>query len=499
LREFKAPNICGIDCKNEDIFLLIEQELDKENSVTQNESTNWNFVISSCEELLSNRTKDLKIATWWLFAKYKLQSINGLLYGLNTYISLIEIFMVDIFPISRKSRTNILNWLEINLSNQILKNEDNLKSIKNNKEINSLFKHLDKVIKNMTNEDKNNFKKIILISEPKEDENIITEVLKPQDKVEPQRELILEKTSIQEFVNEINSDSDAIKILRNLKKNASLLADFYRKKNFSDLRALRITRFLSWFDIEGLPFSNGKKTSLYPPSDTDLDLLGELFKNKKYDETLYLVEEILEVCPFWFDGHYYAFNVLEETNNFNSANEIKNSFISFIKSNEGILNLYFINDTPFASVKTKKWIESEIIQNDEIKLETNEKEKTEIDNFIKEVHKLAEIGKIKEAIEMFQIKHSISSNMEEKFNWRLKQSEFSIEYEKKEIALALLEELEKDVDKYNLIEWNPKLASKVYFLMLNNFTNLDIHIDKINLIYKNLCKTDVNSAFEIKI
>lgn len=284
-----------------------------------------------------------------------------------------------------------------------------------------------------------------------------------------------------------------------MKKNASLLGDFYRKKDFSDLRALKITRFLSWFDIDGLPFSNGKKTSLYPPSDIDLDLLEELYKNKKYDETLCLVEEILEVCPFWFDGHYYAFNILTETKNFNCANEVKNSFVSFLKNNEGILNLYFLNDTPFASIKTKKWIESEINQNNEIKPDTNEKNNDVIDDFLKKIYELAEQGKIKEALELFQMKYFISSNMEEKFNWRLKQSEFSIEYEKKDIALALLEELEKDIDKYNLMEWNPNLASKVYFLMLNNFTNLDISIDKINLIYKNLCKTDVNSAFEIKI
>lgn len=182
LKEFKNPHVCGIDCKNEDIFLSIEQEIDKDYSVTQSENTNWNFVVSNCEELLSNHTKDLKIATWWIFAKYKLQSMDGLLYGLDTYISLVNTFMTNIFPLSKKSRANILYWLETNLSMQILKNEDDVKNIKNNKEINKLFKNLNEVIKKITDEDRSNFKKIILLSELKEEIIVLPESLKSEKK-----------------------------------------------------------------------------------------------------------------------------------------------------------------------------------------------------------------------------------------------------------------------------------------------------------------------------
>ncbi len=499
LKAFKEPNICGVDCKHEDIFLSIEQEVDKENSVTQNENTNWHFVLRSCEELLLTQTKDLKIATWWLFSNFKLKSIDGLLYGLNTYILLIERFLVDIFPLSKKSRTNILFWFESNLSNEILKSESCIKSIKNNKDLNFLLNKLDLIIKNISNENKNNFKMLIKITEPIEEKKIILSQFSELEKIqEIKKEPLLQKTFIQEFIEEINTDSDATNVLRNIKKNVSLLADYYRKKDFSDLRALRITRFLSWFDVDGLPFANSKKTSLYPPSEMDLDLLDELYRTKKYEDALYLVEEILEVCPFWFDGHYYCFNIFEQTNKHSIAKEIKNVFASFIKTNDGILDFYFVNDTPFASAKTKKWILEESIPKKELKQNDDEKV-LENEEFIKKIYEIAGSGEVKEAMEMFENKYFTSSSVEEKFNWRLKQSQFAVEFEKKDIALALLEELEKDIDKYHLTKWNPKLASKVYSLLLGNFTHLDIHIDRMNFIYKNLCKTDINSAFEIKI
>lgn len=498
LRDFSEPNVCGIDCKYNDLYLFIEQELDKDNSVTQEEGTNWHLVLKNCEELLINHTKDLKIATWWLYANFKLKSVDGLLYGLDTYISLIEKYLIDIYPKSKKSRTNILYWFETNLSNDIEKDEDCIKSMKNNKKFNTLLNKLDLAIKNISNENKNNFKALIKLTEPLI-KNANSQISGLNQIQEIKKEPTIGKSAIQEFLEEINTDSDATKVLRIIKKNASLLADFYRKKDFSDLRALKITRFLSWFDIDGLPYSSGKKTSLYPPSDMELDLVDELYRTKRYVDALYLIEEILEVCPFWFDGHFYAFNIFEQTNNITASLEVKNSFVSFLKSNNGILDFYFINDSPFASAKTKKWIEKELVNNQQNDEELNIGKIKESEFYLEKIYETANLGKVKEAIEMFQTKYFESSNVEEKFNWRFKQSQFAVEYEKKDIALALLEELEKDIDKYHLTEWNPKLASKVYTMLLNNFTNLDLHIDKLNFIYKNLCKTDVNSAFEIKI
>ncbi len=92
-----------------------------------------------------------------------------------------------------------------------------------------------------------------------------------------------------------------------------------------------------------------------------------------------------------------------------------------------------------------------------------------------------------------------SASVEEKFNWRLYHAQLAVEFNKKDIALALLEDLQKDIERFNLDDWNPKLVSKVYSLILNSFTNIDIQNDKLEQIYKRLCKTDINSAFEIEL
>lgn len=127
--------------------------------------------------------------------------------------------------------------------------------------------------------------------------------------------------------------------------------------------------------------------------------------------------------------------------------------------------------------------------------ETN-KQKEDVKNSI---DALAQSGKLKEAMYKIEKQYDDSSSIEDKFNWRLYHAQLAVEFNKKDIAFALLDDLQKTIDKFNLDEWNPKLASKVYTLILNTFSNIDIENEKLEQIYKRLCITDINSAFEIKL
>ncbi|WP_174247190.1 type VI secretion system protein TssA [Arcobacter sp. LA11] len=507
LKEFTSSLPCGEDCKYEDSFLLIEQEVDKTNSVTQDGSTDWKIVVKNSEQFLISESKDLKIASWLTYGLWRNDSWKGLKNGILIYNKLLEKFEKSIYPKSKKAKTNIFSWLEDTLTNDILANENSKKTITNELEFLELFKSLNKNINIHLESENNNFRKIIQFLEDLIKEKNI-QISKEKEIKEKEEKTPLKNQKNNQPINnkinneivEINNESDAIKVLRSFKKSGSLLTNYYRKQNISNLKALRITRLFTWLDTEGLPNSENNKTFLHPPSELELDELENLYKNKEYDDAFYLAEEILEVSPFWIDGHLYSYNILEKTKNYNEAKEIKNTLISFLKTNNGILDLHFVDNTPFASKKAKKWIQEELTSKEESS-DNTDKEETIDDNeeLLSIIYELANDNKIKEAMNLLNQKYYSSSNTEEKFNWRLHHAELAIEFNKKEIALALLEELEKDIEKFHLNEWNPKLASKVYNLLLTSFSSIDIHSDKLDLIYKNLCKTDINSAFEIKI
>ncbi|QDF28477.1 type VI secretion system protein TssA [Halarcobacter anaerophilus] len=498
LREFESTQKYGIDCRYEDLYLLIEQEVDKDYSVTQ-ESSDWNYIYKNTQELLENKTKDLKLASWWLFSSWKNNLWEGLDDNLTFYISFIEKFKQELFPKSLKAKSNIFLWLETSLTNEIINNETNKKLLIKPSSFYELFVQLDLVIKKSFESNDNKFRKIISFLKPffdeeqkKEEENKLeAKVEKVEKKSENKVELSVDR------LTEVSSDSDAIKVLNNIKKSSSLLASYYRKKDFTDLRALRISTFLSWLETDGLPYANGKKTLLYPPAELELDELTSLYEDEKFEEALCLTQEIIEVSPFWIDGHFFLYNIFEKTNNKKISNEVKNTILSFLKTNSGILDFFFNDDTPFASNRVKKWLKDELNKNDEndnLKEESNSS-----DQIIESIYELANNGKIKEAMQEVAKQYESSASIEEKFNWRLYHAQLAVEFNKKDIALALLEDLQKDIDRFNLDDWNPKLVSKVYSLILNSFTNIDIQNDKLEQIYKRLCKTDINSAFEIEL
>jgi len=488
LKDFSTTNKCGEECRYDDSYLLIEQEIDKIHSVTQ-EETNWLFVYENSQEFLETKTKDLKLMVWWLFSHFKNNSWQNFEKKLDIFITFLNNFGEELYPKSIKGKKSVIYWFEENLSNEILNFEQNKKNINKAVELYEQFLDLNNSINFLLQDEERRFKKIIDLLKPFFDE---------AQKKSEEKEAVIENSIEPEISGDITSDSDAIKLLNNTKKNLSSLALYYRQKDYKDLKALRITRFLSWLETEGLPFADGNTTSLYPPAELEVDELNSLLQEEKYEEALNLAEEILEVSPFWISGHFIVFEIFEKTNNQNISQEIKNQLISFIKTNEGILDFYFNDKTPFASSRVKKWLSENMSENSELKQEVSEtnKQKEEVKDLI---DTLAQSGKLKEAMFKIEKQYDDSSSIEDKFNWRLYHAQLAVKFNKKDIAFALLDDLQKTIDKFNLDEWNPKLASKVYTLILNTFSNIDIENEKLEQIYKRLCITDINSAFEIKL
>lgn len=493
-----SDSIVGKDCKYEDKYLEIEIEIDKISSVTQ-EIPNFRKVIDDCEYLLSNFTKDLKLISWWVYSNFKINGIIGLEYSIDCFIEFINKFHLHFYPKSINLRLNTIDWLEINLLKDLQNNENLKNSAKNSllhEKLLELSSNLVETIKN----DRDYFKDLIKLIKPsiveivnnydvKEKELNSEEVLPTHIKEEISE---IKQYTVDSKITEILSEFDANKVFRDFKKYALLLSKYYRSNNSSDLKSLRINRFMFLLEFEGLPISNGKRTSIYPPLVTDIELVENLMRQNKYNEMLVLAEEILEDCPFWLDGHYYTYNALLNIGMIDYAEEIKQNFVNFVNMNRQIVNLTFIEDTPFISLKTKKWIEKKE------KITTNKNNEKE-ENFFQNIDNLINDNNINDSINSFQIKINSSKNFEEKFNIRLKFSEYILSIGKKDMGKFFLEDLVNEIKYFNLIDWNPELASEVYKLVLSNFSAIEFGENNFESIYKNLCKIDLNSALEINL
>ncbi len=300
-----------------------------------------------------------------------------------------------------------------------------------------------------------------------------------------------------EYNSVITNENEAQKHLNNIKKSISILTEYYRGNETFNLISLRLSRFNSWIDIDELPYTDhGKTTPLYPPSIIEIDELHSLINEKQYIKALQLAEEIIEVSPFWLEGHHIIYDILIKLEKTQEANEVKNLIRVLLETLEGIEEYQFNDNTPFASKRMQSWIKKEIFSSNTSLDTTNEN--NPFNKQLESIYELTGNKKTKEAMMQVEKNYATALNSEEKFKWRLIHAQIAIENDKKKLALALIQDLLDDIKKYDLDNWNPNLSSKVYTLALNTFTNVDIEQEKLEEIYNNLCKIDINGAYEIK-
>lgn len=481
---------CGTDYKYEDAFLSIEAEIDKSNSMTEGVSTDWDIVLESTYSLLCESTKDTKIFCWWTYAAWKKEGFSGLEKALNLFNMLLKTFDVKLFPKSKKVKLSSLQWLEEVLNEEILDERGTITASIDAQAFLELFKNLEINFTLALEEEIFIFAKLRsalerLIKE-QEVKEVKTQVSKPSI-----------SNSNSSEVNEITSDADAANVLRSLKKSATLLHEYYRTQDVSDLKALRLVRLISWIEVDCLPANEDGKTPLHAPSSESIDKVEALIAEEELNLAFEHLENLISLSPFWIEGHFMASTLLEKMGHASAAKEVKNTLISFVKMDEKILELSFRDTTPFASIKFKQWLNEDM---DDICIK---KEEGSTDNdkeqIIEKAYALAKKKQVKEAMALLQGSYATSVNKEDKFHWRLAKAELAVEFGKNEVALALLEDLKRDIDIYHLDDWKPELAAKVFSLYLNTFDRTKVDVEHINTAYARLCKIDIAQALEITI
>jgi len=480
---------CGTDYKYEDAFLAIEAEIDKSNSMLEGVSTDWNEVKKASLDLLENSTKDTKIFCWWAYATWKSDKAAGLQTALNLFNSLLTTYEDKLFPKSKKVKISSLTWLEELLNEEILDERGNVSASINPEEFISLFKELETNFSLTVKDDVAIFRKL---------RSALERELKAQEvEAKPAPVTTTSPASSSTELGEINSDADAAKVLRSIKKQAGVLHTYYRGQDSFDIRSIRLVRFIAWLDIDELPMDTDGKTPLNPPSELSIDEIESLVAQEKFDEALQSLESLLSLSPFWLEGHFMTFNILTQLTQTKAANEVKNGLITFVKANDKILDLSFKDTTPFASLKLKQWLAE---SSSEVSVSKNDLDIVDTKaETIEQAYALAKKKKIKEAMGLLQTQYGLAVSNEDKFHWRLAKAEMAAEFGKTDVALALLEDLKRDIDRYNLDEWKPELAARVFSLYLNTFNRTQVDVEHINTAYARLCKIDIKQALEIKI
>ncbi|MDD5119129.1 MAG: type VI secretion system protein TssA [Sulfuricurvum sp.] len=482
---------CGIDSKYEDLYVSLESEIDKINSTLEGSFPDWKFVSSECEKLLLTQTKDIKLLSWWGYAQYKLNGLEGFRYAIEVMNRTLEHFGKELFPKSSRAKWGALSWFETVINFQIIQDRQIGISIDDAETYLELLRVFQKSVQAVCEVDDRLFSEACRLLEVK-----VSEKKRRDENDKPKVSTTPISVSDNSPSGEITNDADAIKVLNQLKKNAEQLAHYWRECQIDDGRAVRLTRMISWLEIDGLPLVQNGNTMLNPPSSERIDQIDSLISEGKKDAALQIIENVIFRSPFWLFGHFKAFELYESIQKNKAASEVRNMLISFVNSNEGVAELKFRDGTPFVPSQMREWLNEQTRGG--IVGEESDKPVDTLALIGEQCYELVNKKNSKEAMEMLQRSFRDAGSQEEKFRWRLLHAQVALAAGKPLMALALIEELEREIEHFSLEEWQPELVAEVYRFYLNSFNRTQIEREKYDIAFQRLCRVDMAAAIDIK-
>lgn len=471
-----------------------------------------------CKELsntiLLEKSKDLKIASWFCFVLFRLDKMKGFKEGLNIIYNLLIKYQNNLFPANEIHRSKALQFLntprvfklvekeEINSSNASDVIEANKLLSLISEECQKLFPGNFIGLKQLQEVLEAQFQKSIQLTAGasiKKDEKPALpadgKTINEEKPVKPEEEKIVVTSSGKiEDVSKVqtaaaSSPSVASKDIKVTSEKEAViqlkqLLAFFFEENQDGVKKEKVpsspfvfgfSRQLVWERLMR-PVETDKVTQISAPNQVALGKIREWFSSGNWDALIPRIEINLLKSDsefiYWLDAHRYVSKALEQKGGIyiQASEDIKYHLSRLLKKFPDLAQLKFKDkQTPFADPETIKWI------NDEVKSQASGSAKNDMvvlppilgedyDPINKEYEtacsELPE--KFEENLSLMQKSIEADTRIKGRFLRKLNLSNYFIQAKQFNLAEVYLTELKNNIDQLNLTEWEPALCTAVW-------------------------------------
>lgn len=431
-----AGNACGINPLYHDDFEAVKIEIEKIGDCQ------YLLVIEQCSKLLTQTTKDLRVAGYLCLALACRHQSQGLLKGLKLYRQLLCDFGTDLHPQSENARRSALKWLNnprftAPLSAEELAPADALVLIQTISELNETIEStLGKGAQRFT----------VL------DEFLQHHIQRHQPEKESQTPEVKPQNSMLIKEPELKGNQQAMDLHRQLVQ--------YWQKEKQWLLACQLARSLRWAHL------TDPSATLPAPRK---EALLALEKALKQDDP----EQILQQCESLFlepggqyllDLHYHASEAAKKMGEVELAHDLLQQTKAISRRFPQLLQLNFQNGMPFASSLTRHWLDS-ASQSPE---KQREKEKSTQD-FLNEAQTTTAHRDLAHALLILK-QQKPASALE---GMRLLQAKAQLcqQMQRQDLAMVYYQELLSTMDSQQLLLWHPEEAVLIWKEILTFIEN----------------------------
>ncbi len=268
------------------------------------------------------------------------------------------------------------------------------------------------------------------------------------------------------FPSEITSPEQADEIFPSVQEAGFLVAGAWRAADPTDPRPYQLTRALVWAQVADLPPAEDGLTQLPGPPDHVKEAWENLFSEGSFAELLEGAESYFGQTVFWLDLHRYVVKSLEGlgAEYARARLAVVGELKSLLGRLPGLLDLKFSDELPFASDDAKKWLAAEVLTGGssvsmpEPSGPSAAAASEKLTETVKKAGELSKKKKTTEAVNLFQEGIKATTEKREQFIWRLSLARFCLSAKLPQVAVPHLEQLEREVGRFSLEEWEPRLA-----------------------------------------
>jgi type VI secretion system protein VasJ len=469
----KAPisesSPAGQDVRNDPDFEALSGEIEKMSSPTLSGTMDWNRVLQLSENILTNKSKDLLVLSYFSVALLKTAGLRGFADSVHVLRESLEGFWEDLFPVKTRmrGRKNAIEWWQEKVSAYLR----DLTAQKWPKQEHDAFLEdlsaVDAFLADNMEEAPLLLPMINAIAALVETIEETPAPSAPGLAGGPSAQAPLAGAARTVAVDPAETDADKLlnQGLDILGRTATLLS----QQDPLNALSFRLNRIAAWTAVTTLPPATAGKTLIPAPDGQIISALENLYQSRSWRDLLEAAESRVRQFLFWLDLSRYVTEALEQLGRQDSSEAVAAETCQYVKRLTGVERLTFDNGTPFANEETRVWInglnrqqssgggaapgnETDIIQ--------------VVEKQVEEAAKASRDNKLPAALGAFTDKLNHAPSARVHFIWQFGLCRLLLQVKQPRLAMPHLKELLQTLEVYRLEQWEPDLAVEVLSTVL---------------------------------
>jgi type VI secretion system protein VasJ len=479
--------------------------------VKQSAGPDYQLIRQTASRVLSEKSKDIRVASYLCFALWQQESFAGLAEGLSAIEILVRDFWEGLFPGKNRpgARKGALEFLTAKLDDSVAYAQVREADRTPLERARDTLKGLQQQFSEKMPESPPS-----LLGLSQAVEKCLNRVPKPASAAPPAAASPAGQLQSRPAGEPGPAGAAPQGDLRTAQDATALVkqaAKFFRDQNPKSPTSYRLLRSLRWDPILALPPHENGKTKLEAPPVQRRNFLAGLRESKNWSALLEECEVSLGQPAFhlWLDMQHFTVIALEALGPDYSAVRaaVMSELALLVQRVPKLTSLSFADGTRFADPATSAWIDDTVLSaagsvGPTVPASILTAMDAELEKQLAGAKQIFDTGNLAGAISMLAAPRAESSR-KSRFRRKLAIATFCMRGGQPAIARPLFEELEQDIERFSIHEWEPSLALETWTALYRCYEvlatspatpNKQIIVQRGENVFERICRLDIGYA-----